>query len=99
MLHLLQRKSSVKSKEKRIQRKEEQHRISVSKAVVDAANKIKDPLEPFPIFRKFSKNGLNAQLYVKRVTELDESVKQWAFNLTKKNLKTKYVHYSIAYKL
>lgn len=72
-------------------RKEEQQRISLAKAVVDKANKLIDPLEPFPVFRKYSKNGINAELYIKRVTELDENVKQWAFNLTKKNLQSKQV--------
>lgn len=57
---------------------------------MDAANKLSDPLEPFPVFRAYNKNAINAQLYVKRVTELEEPVKQWIFNLTKRNMQAKY---------
>ncbi|CAH1139671.1 unnamed protein product [Phyllotreta striolata] len=82
--------SSAKSKEKRLQRKDEQIRISQAMAVVAAANKLADPLEPFPVFRKFNKNGISAELYVKKVTDLDQSLKDWAFGLTKKNMQQKY---------
>ncbi|KAJ8957676.1 hypothetical protein NQ318_017568 [Aromia moschata] len=44
--------SSAKSKEKRLQRKEEQQRISQAMAAVAEANKLKDPLEPFPVFQE-----------------------------------------------
>lgn len=65
-------------------------RIAMAKETVDRANKLTDPLEPFPVFRKFNKNGIEAELYIKRVTNLDETVKQWIFNLTKTNMKSKY---------
>ncbi|KAK9869308.1 hypothetical protein WA026_003058 [Henosepilachna vigintioctopunctata] len=84
------RKTNPKSKEKRLQRKEEQMRISQAMQIVAQANKLEDPLEPFPVFRKFSKNGINAELYVTRAVKLDESIKEWAFSLTKKNMQYKY---------
>nr|CAI5836942.1 unnamed protein product [Callosobruchus analis] len=82
--------STSKSKEKRLQRKEEQMRISRAMSVVAEANKLEDPMEPFPVFRKYNKNGLNIELSVKRSTNLDNGVKQWAFELTKKNMQLKY---------
>lgn len=58
-------------------------------AVVEKANKLTDPLEPFPVFRKFNKNGIEADLYIKKIVGLDESVKSWTFNLTKRNMQLK----------
>lgn len=71
-------------------RKEEQLRISLAKAVVDKANQLVDPLEPFPVFRRYNKNGIDARLYIKRVNDLSEDVKNWAFQLTKRNMQKKY---------
>lgn len=65
-------------------------RIALAKEIVDKANKLTDPLEPFPVFRKFNKNGIEAELFVKRVTDLDDTMKEWIFNLTKTNMKAKY---------
>lgn len=72
-----------------MQRKEEQMRISVAKSVVDAANKLEDPMAPFPVFRNFNKNGIDANLYVKKVVELNEDTKSWIFKLTKRNMQLK----------
>lgn len=82
--------NAAKHKEKRQQRKEEQQRISQAMAVVEKANKLEDPMEPFPVFRKFNKNGIEAELFVKRMADLDEQTKDWAFNLTKRNMQSKY---------
>ncbi|XP_063921638.1 N-alpha-acetyltransferase 40 [Zophobas morio] len=84
------RKSSTKGKEKRLKRKEEQQRILLAMTVVDKANKLTDPLEPFPVFRKYDKNGLEAELYMKRATDLEELTKSWIFSLTKRNMQIKY---------
>lgn len=65
-------------------------RIALAKEIVDKANKLPDPLEPFAVFRKFNKNGIEAELFIKRVTNLDENLKQWIFNLTKTNMQAKY---------
>lgn len=46
-------------------------------------------MEPFPVFRNFNKNGLEAVLSVSRVTDLEDSVKAWIFRLTKKNMQVK----------
>lgn len=58
---------------------------------VAEANKLEDPMEPFPVFRIFNKNGINAELSVKKGSCLEEGAKQWAFNLTKKNMQQKLV--------
>lgn len=84
------RKNPGKGKEKRQKRKEEQHRLKLAKQVVDRANELTDPLEPFAIFRRFNKNGIEAELYIKRVNDLDDDVKDWIFDLTKRNMKEKY---------
>lgn len=89
-MFVVQRKNNTKAKEKRLLHKEKQQKLNLAKAVVDKANKLTDPLEPFPIFRKFNKNGVSAELSVHRVIDLDEEVKAWAFNLTKRNMEEKY---------
>ncbi|XP_017782101.1 PREDICTED: N-alpha-acetyltransferase 40 [Nicrophorus vespilloides] len=83
-------RKSTKGKEKRLARKEEQLRLSASKTVVDKANSLKDPLEPFVAFQKYNNNGLQCDLYIKKVSELDTSTTDWAFGLTKKNMQHKY---------
>lgn len=80
----------AKSKEKRLQRKEEQNRVSQAMAAIAQANGLDDPLEPFPVFRKYNKNSIEADLFIKRGNKLDESTKNWAFALTKRNMQTKY---------
>lgn len=57
--------------------------------VVEKANKLVDPLEPFPVFQKYNKNGIEAELYAKRASAMEDSVKSWIFNLTKKNMQVK----------
>lgn len=56
---------------------------------VALANKLEDPLEPFPVFKKFNKNGIDAELFVKKCNQLSEGTKNWAFSLTKRNMQTK----------
>lgn len=73
-----------------MKRKEEQQKILLAMSVVDKANKLTDPLEPFPVFRKYNKNGVEAELFIKKVADLDESTKNWVFNLTKRNMQLKY---------
>lgn len=88
---LIQKRNSAKGKEKRLARKEEQMRISLAKSVVDKANQLIDPLEPFTVFRKYNKNGIDAELSVKRVNDLNNDVRNWAFSLTKRNMQKKCV--------
>ncbi|XP_022907282.1 N-alpha-acetyltransferase 40 [Onthophagus taurus] len=88
------RKSNNKGKErreeKRLAQKEHQAKLARSLEAIQKANQLEDPMEPFPAFRKFQKNGIDAELYVKRVIHLDEAIKEWIFDLEKRNMKQKY---------
>ncbi|XP_053134496.1 N-alpha-acetyltransferase 40 isoform X3 [Hemicordylus capensis] len=59
-------------------------------AKVEAANKLGDPLEAFPVFKKYDRNGLNVSIECKRVSSLDPATLDWAFELTKVNMQTLY---------
>uniref|UniRef100_A0A8C0BM89 N-alpha-acetyltransferase 40, NatD catalytic subunit n=1 Tax=Buteo japonicus TaxID=224669 RepID=A0A8C0BM89_9AVES len=50
------RKSS-KAKEKKQKRLEERAAMDAVCAKVEAANKLEDPLEAFPVFKKYDRNG------------------------------------------
>ncbi|KAL4696648.1 hypothetical protein H8959_002346 [Pygathrix nigripes] len=50
------RKSS-KAKEKKQKRLEERAAMDAVCAKVDAANRLGDPLEAFPVFKKYDRNG------------------------------------------
>jgi ribosomal protein S18 acetylase RimI-like enzyme len=83
-------RKSTTGKEKRQQRKEEIARISASQAVVNKANNQEDPMAPFPVFRKFEKNGLTVILECKLCGSLDLATVDWIFNLEKRNMKALY---------
>ncbi|KAM3825113.1 N-alpha-acetyltransferase 40 [Vipera latastei] len=59
-------------------------------AKVEAANKLGDPLEAFPVFKKYDRNGLNVSIECKRVSSLEPATLDWAFELTKRNMQTLY---------
>lgn len=59
-------------------------------AKVEAANKLQDPLEAFPVFKKYDRNGLNVSIECRRVSCLEPSTLDWAFELTKANMQTLY---------
>nr|XP_056709829.1 N-alpha-acetyltransferase 40 isoform X2 [Euleptes europaea] len=59
-------------------------------AKVEAANKLVDPLEAFPVFKKYDRNGLNVSIECKRVSSLNPATLDWAFELTKTNMQTLY---------
>ncbi|XP_019326556.1 PREDICTED: LOW QUALITY PROTEIN: N-alpha-acetyltransferase 40 [Aptenodytes forsteri] len=82
-----QRKSS-KAKEKKQKRLEERAAMDAVCAKVEAANKLEDPLEAFPVFKKYDRNGLNVAIECKRVSGLEPATLEWAFDLTKANMQT-----------
>ncbi|XP_061057917.1 N-alpha-acetyltransferase 40 isoform X3 [Eubalaena glacialis] len=49
-----------------------------------------DPLEAFPVFKKYDRNGLNVSIECKRVSGLEPATVDWAFDLTKTNMQTMY---------
>uniref|UniRef100_U3I6I3 Uncharacterized protein n=1 Tax=Anas platyrhynchos platyrhynchos TaxID=8840 RepID=U3I6I3_ANAPP len=48
---------SSKAKEKKQKRLEERAAMDAVCAKVEAANKLEDPLEAFPVFKKYDRNG------------------------------------------
>lgn len=56
-------------------------------AAVAKANALLDPLEPFPAFRKFDRDGLTAELTCKKVGQLDSETLEWVFELTERNMR------------
>ncbi|XP_060241724.1 N-alpha-acetyltransferase 40 isoform X2 [Meriones unguiculatus] len=83
------RKSS-KAKEKKQKRLEERAAMDAVCAKVDAANRLGDPLEAFPVFKKYDRNGLNVSIECKRVSGLEPATVDWAFDLTKTNMQAIY---------
>lgn len=83
------RKSS-KAKEKKQKRLEERAAMDAVCAKVDAANRLGDPLEAFPVFKKYDRNGLNVSIECKRVSGLEPATVDWAFDLTKTNMQIMY---------
>ncbi|XP_048736636.2 N-alpha-acetyltransferase 40-like isoform X2 [Ostrea edulis] len=68
----------------------ENAKYEASLAKVEAANKIPDPLDLVPPFKKFERNGLNVRLECKKVTNMEKELVDWAFQLTKANMQTLY---------
>ncbi|XP_072736816.1 N-alpha-acetyltransferase 40 isoform X3 [Ciconia boyciana] len=83
------RKSS-KAKEKKQKRLEERAAMDAVCAKVEAANKLEDPLEAFPVFKKYDRNGLNVAIECRRVSGLEPATLEWAFQLTKANMQPLY---------
>ncbi|KFO69241.1 N-alpha-acetyltransferase 40, partial [Cuculus canorus] len=82
-----QRKSS-KAKEKKQKRLEERAAMDAVCAKVEAANKLEDPLEAFPVFKRYERNGLNVAIECKRGSGLEPATLEWAFELTKANMQS-----------
>jgi len=58
---------------------------------VEAANKLKDPLEGFVSFQSFKKNGVVVCLKCQLKENMDKSLFDWAFQLTKQNMQQLYM--------
>ncbi|XP_078516671.1 N-alpha-acetyltransferase 40 [Lissotriton helveticus] len=83
------RKSS-KAKEKKQKRQEERAAMDAVCAKVEAANKLGDPLQAFPVFKKYDRNGLNISIECIKVSGLDPATLDWAYELTKTNMQSLY---------
>jgi len=73
-----------------MKKKEESAKLDALWLKVDAANKVEDPLAPFPVFRKYERNGLSVAFETKKVGDLDENTVKWAYELTKSNMEALY---------
>ncbi|XP_023242968.1 N-alpha-acetyltransferase 40-like [Centruroides sculpturatus] len=80
------RKSARKSKS-RTKRKLE---ADPNKTLVKIANRLKDPLQELCCESKYTENNLNLSIVSMPSSHLDETTIQWAFQLTKTNMKTLY---------
>jgi len=85
-----QSKASSKAKDKKLKKKEENAKQEALWKKVEAANSIEDPLGPFPVFKKYERNGLTITFDAKRVGDLDENTVKWAYELTKTNMEALY---------
>ncbi|XP_033735228.1 N-alpha-acetyltransferase 40-like [Pecten maximus] len=83
-------RKSAKGKAKKQKRKEESAKYAVSFAKVEAANKIKDPLDLVAPFRKYDRNGISLTIEFFRAEDLSQELTDWVFNLTKKNMQKLY---------
>lgn len=83
-------RKSLKAKEKKMKRKEENARIAAKQSLVDAANEMEDPMVNLLPFKKFERNGLSVNIQCLRACDVDKELMDWAFELTKKNMQTLY---------
>lgn len=86
-------RKSAKGKERKQKRKEENARLAVSLAKIEAAQKIEDPLSMLEPFKKFDRNGVSLTIEFKRSVDLDEETKEFVFQLCKKNMQKLYESY------
>ncbi|XP_065834995.1 N-alpha-acetyltransferase 40-like isoform X2 [Oscarella lobularis] len=80
-------KSSSKSRDKKALRKQKKAELAKIWAVIEEANKCPDPMEHLVAFRHYTRNGLNAFITCTRSADLPLDDLQWAFELTKANMK------------
>ncbi|XP_065181175.1 N-alpha-acetyltransferase 40-like [Sycon ciliatum] len=84
-------KKSGKGKEKKMKRKEEAAKVAVAMAAVTKANQIEKPMESLVAFSSFNRNGVNVSVECLRSTAMSAEDKDWAYTLTRDNMKDTYV--------
>ena len=75
---------------KKAMRLEAEKKMKERTALVEAANKVADPLAAHPSFKRFNKNGLDLNMETTRVTSLDDFTKEWLMDLLRVNMKDEY---------
>jgi len=75
---------------KRAALKEEKTRMLAKQLIVKHAQSIADPLAKFESLKKYNRNNLNVTLEYSKVTDLDEDIKDWAFELCTTNMRAMY---------
>jgi len=86
----LKSKSGKGSKDRKKDRKIADEKYKQSKAIVDAAKAVEDPLAPFAVFASYKKSNLDATIKVLRCAQLTDQLKKDLFTLTKDNMETLY---------
>lgn len=84
------KKGNSKAAEKKKERLEMEKLMNDRVKLVKAANDVEDPLENLPSFKKFEKGGMNAMISAERVTDLDQTTKDWLLDLITRNMKALY---------
>jgi len=86
------KKDSSKAKLKKALIQEQIAREKASKAVIDAANEVKDIFDSFKGFKdcKRSAKGLHVELFYSWAENLPSPLLDWAFQLTKVNVQSYY---------
>lgn len=72
------------------QKKKQRENLDTALTFVRKANSLKDPLEQFAVFKKFTRNGLNIVFECRKYGEIDTKTFEWIFHLEKNNMKDVY---------
>ena len=83
-------KENSKAAEKKRERLEMEKKMNVRVALVKAANRVDDPLQGLPSFKKYEKGDIQVELSAERVIDLDKDTKTWLMELITKNMKELY---------
>merc|ERR1712079_697074 len=84
------KKGNSKAAEKKKERLEMEKLMNYRVKLVKAANDVEDPLENLPSFKKYEKGGMNVMISAERVTDLDQTTKDWLLDLITRNMKALY---------
>ncbi|PIK62498.1 putative N-alpha-acetyltransferase 40 [Apostichopus japonicus] len=91
-------KRSLKGKEKKQKRKEEQVKLAASQVLVDAANALEDPMSLVVPFKKYDRNGLTVLIDCHKMPECAPDTVDWALSLLSTNMKSLYEQSSWGWK-
>lgn len=83
-------RKSEKSLLKHARLKEEKRQLILAQNNVKKANMVEDPLECFPAFKKYSRNGIVVTLECKKVKDIPANVVNELFALLQKNMESFY---------
>jgi len=84
------KKGNSKAAEKKKERLEMEKLMNDRVKLVKAANDVEDPLENLPSFKKYEKGGMNVMISAEKVTDLDQTTKDWLLDLITRNMKALY---------
>ena len=82
--------SSTKAKDKKAARKAAAEKALQVQALLKQLLQDPDLLAPFPVFKTYSRNGLNLNLQYYTAESMPTELKAWAFDLTKTNIQQAY---------
>ncbi|KAK9504966.1 hypothetical protein O3M35_009130 [Rhynocoris fuscipes] len=83
-------RKTAKSIEKQLRVKEHKKQVAKARDLVKKANLLENPLNDFPAFKNYKRNGLDILLDCKRVGELTSNTIDWLMTLMETNMKLLY---------